>query len=212
MPDAAELAAHEEYLRQIAAQQFLSADERIAHRAYMASRSWAEKDRQEKRGRGRPRIKASEREARMMGYCGKCRVEPLKVRPNGDAYARCEECHGKAIALQRGRARRLRQAGICTRCNRRQAAPDKQHCHDCAEAVRAKQVGGRPRKFRRVPVDEDDGLKQRRTIDDQAVWDAHRAAINAVTNLSNARPDDPDLRRAARALYSSGALLAEEMR
>ena len=154
---------------------------------------------------------ASRREALMMGYCERCRVEPVKVKPNGDGYVRCEACHEQAAGLQRARQRRRREAGICTRCGGRQAEPGRGLCHECAETQRRAQVGDKPRKWRRVPVDEDDGLIRERTQEDQAIWDAHKEAINVLIRLGNARQDDPELRRAVRALYSSGALLAEAM-
>ena len=135
-----------------------------------------------------------------------------KSGPNGDAYAQCEKCHDRRAALQRRRLQELKAQGICVRCRKRRVVPPSACCYECAEKQRLAQYGGKPRKYRKVPIDEDDGMRRERTQEDQAVWDAHRAAINAVTNLSNARPDDPDLRRAARALYSSGAVLAEEMR
>ena len=83
MPDAAELAQHEQYLQWAATKQFWTPDEISDHREHMASRSAAEALRQQRKGkgRGRPVIRASRREAIMLGYCGNCRYEPLKVRP-----------------------------------------------------------------------------------------------------------------------------------
>ena len=216
MPDAEELAQHEQYLQWAATKQFWTPDERVDHQAYMAGRSWAEKDRQAKsaarrQGRGRPRIRASRREALMMGYCGNCRAEPLKVKPNGDAYSACEKCYEYAKANRLRRYAQRKKDGNCARCTSRRAIKGQVLCEHCAELNRVAKSGGKPRKYNRVQVGEDDGLVRKRNQDADNIWDAHREAINVLIRLGNARPDDPELRRAVRALYASGALLAEEV-
>ena len=83
-------------------------------------------------------------------------------------------------------------------------------CWDCLERNRKEKTGGKARKF--IRVTETSEIQRERKQVGQDVWDAHRAAINMAINLANEQKDNPEMRRMARALRASGALLAEEVR
>ena len=212
MPDDAELAAHEEYLRQIAAQQFLSPDERIAHQAYMASRSWAEAERQRIRAHPRKSKVITRAQARACGLCSLC-----KYRDARPGYAYCESCAAK----NRERAAQRKAVhlgnGKCVKCFKREPLPGYQKCAQCMEMHRNQVAQGRPRKVWIVPVgaplptEQDAGIVADRRSDARNAADAHRAAVNALVGLANGRPDDRELRRVAKALVASGNLLMEAL-
>lgn len=69
-----------------------------------------------------------------MGLCRECGKKPITPSKNRTKKpSRCDECREKRRRLQQERRKILREAGICTRCEKELAVDGKSSCKTCCE-------------------------------------------------------------------------------
>ena len=188
-------------------------EERAEEAARLASISWAEAERQRIRAHPRKTKVVTRAQATAAGLCAQCKWRDKPVK-----YMLCDHCREIKRLLSRKYAEQRHADGLCVVCGKNPYVPGYQRCEDCMEKHRLTVSGGRPRKHRNVPIgvlppgdDSDAAILITRQAEMRAITAAHRAAVNAVTDLANRRDNDTELRWRCRALFASAKLLLEAL-